>query len=299
VANAGAAAPTSAPGGHRTAAVVQVLAAAALWGVNGVVARALFRRAVDPSHLVQVRMLVGGIALLPLAFARGSSAIPPRRLPAVALYALLLAAVQLTYFEAIAAAGVAVAIFLQYTAPLLVAAFEAARQRRLPSPYVRAALVTATVGSALLVLPGSGVRVPAAGLLWGIGAAFAFASATVTAGALRRGGLRATPLLAWGLTLGSLAFVPLRTPWQALATIPPVDLPYFVYVALLATALPFTLYAAALATLPGSVAMLLAMLEPVLAAALAWVALGEALSAVQLAGGALILGAIALAARAK
>ncbi len=119
-----AAAPAPARG-SRPVAVAQVLAAAALWGVNGVVARALFNRAVDPSHLVQVRMLVGGLALLPLAFARGKGLLPARRLPGVALYALLLAAVQLTYFEAIAAAGVAVAIFLQYTAPLLVAAFEA------------------------------------------------------------------------------------------------------------------------------------------------------------------------------
>jgi len=302
VAKGGAVAPAPAPARvRRTAAVAQVLAAAALWGVNGVVARALFKRAVDPSHLVQVRMLVGGLALLPLALTRrgGASTILPRQLPGIALYALLLAAVQLSYFQAIAAAGVAVAIFLQYTAPLLVAAFEAVRARRLPSPRIAAALATATAGSALLVLPGGGVRVPAAGLLWGIGASFAFASATLTAGELRRGGLGATPLLALGLTLGSLAFIPLRTPWQALATIPAADLPYFVYVAVLATALPFTLYATALSALPGSVALLLAMLEPVLAAALAWVTLGEALSAAQLAGGALILGAIAIAARAQ
>jgi drug/metabolite transporter (DMT)-like permease len=293
-----AAAAASVPArGPRVAAVAQVLVAAALWGVNGVVARALFRRAVDPSHLVQVRMLVGGLALLGLALARGSATVPPRRLPGVALYALLLAAVQLAYFEAIAAAGVAVAIFLQYTAPLLVAAFEAVRARRLPSPRLRAALATATLGSAFLVLPGGAVRVPAAGLLWGVGASLAFAGATVTAGDLRRSGVRATPLLALGLTLGSLAFLPLRTPWVALATIPPGDVPYFVYVAIFATALPFTLYATALSSLPGSVALLLAMLEPVLAAALAWATLGEALSAVQLAGGALILGAIALASR--
>lgn len=296
----GEAAAAGAPArGRRGVAVAQVLAAAALWGVNGVVARALFQRAVDPIHLVQVRMLVGGLALLPLALARGAARIPTRRLPALALYALLLAAVQVSYFEAIAAAGVAVAIFLQYTAPLLVAAYEAARARRLPPPLLRAALAVATAGSALLVLPGGGVRVPAAGLAWGVAAAFAFASATVTAGGLRRAGVPATALLAYGLTIGSLAFVPLRTPWAALLTIPARDLPYFLYVALLASALPFTLYTAALAALPGSVAMLLAMLEPVLAAGLAWVALGEALSPVQLAGGALILGAIALAARSR
>lgn len=278
-------------------AVAQVLLAAALWGVNGVVAQGLFRRAVDPSHLVQVRMLVGGLALLPLALRVARP--PPRLWPGLAAYSALLAAVQLTYFEAIAASSVAVAIFLQYTAPLLVAAWEAARARRLPPWPLRIALGVAVAGSALLVLPGGGARVPPAGLAWGMAAALAFATATVVAGALRRRGVGATPLLAYGLVLGSLAFVPVRTPWGALAGVPPGGWPYFLYVAILATAVPFTLYASALAWLRGSVAMLLAMLEPVLAAALAWVALGEALAPLQLAGGALILFAIALAARAR
>ncbi|OFX21857.1 MAG: hypothetical protein A2V77_20255 [Anaeromyxobacter sp. RBG_16_69_14] len=279
--------------------MAQVLAAAALWGISGVVARSLFQRAVEPTHLVQVRMLLGGLALLPVALARGGARPSIQALPRVLAYALVLAAVQLTYFEAIAAAGVAVAIFLQYTAPLLVAAWEAARARRLPPAPILIAQIVAIAGSALLVLPGGGVRVPLVGLAWGLASAFSFAGATIIGGSLLRRGTRATPLLAVGLTLGSLAFVPVRTPWHALATIAAPDWPYFLYVALLATALPFTLYAAALASLSGSVAMLLAMLEPVLAAALAWTVLGEALAPMQLAGGALILCAIALAVRAR
>lgn len=280
----------------RAVAVAQVLAAATLWGVSAVVARSLFQRAVDPAHLVQVRMLVGGFALLPVAAARGAARLPRRALGGVAVYAAMLAVVQLTYFEAIAAAGVAVAIFLQYTSPLLVGAWEAARARRMPSPAVTSALALAVAGSAMLVLPSSDRRVPLAGFAWGIAAAFGMAGATLVGGAMRRSGVRATPLLAYGLVLGSLAFTPVRAPWTALAAIAPADWPYFVYVALLATALPFTLYAAALAVLPGSAAMLLAMLEPVLAVGLAWIVLGEALSPLQLGGGALILAAIAVTA---
>ncbi len=276
-----------------------MLAAAALWGISGVVARSLFQRAVEPTHLVQVRMLLGGLALLPVAFARGAGRLSIHTLPWVLAYSLVLAAVQLTYFEAIAAAGVAVAIFLQYTSPLLVAAWEAARARRLPPAPILFAQIVAIAGSALLVLPAGGVSVPLGGFAWGLASAFAFASATILAGSLLRRGTRATPLLAIGLTLGSFAFVPLRTPWHALATIAAPDWPYFLYIAILATALPFTLYAAALASLSGTVAMLLAMLEPVLAAALAWIVLGEALAPAQLAGGALILSAIALAVRAR
>ncbi len=291
---------TAAPRLRREVAVAQVLAAAALWGVNGVVARSLFRRDVDPAHLVQVRMLVGGLALVPLSLARGTARLAAPSWPGVLAYALVLATVQLTYFEAIATAGVAVAIFLQYTSPLLVAAWEAARARRLPPPLVLAALVLATGGSALLVLPQSGgARVPPAGFAWGFASALGMSASTLLGGALRRRGAHATPLLAWGLVIGSLAFTPLRSPWGALASVPPADWPYFAYVAIFATAAPFTLYASALLALRGSVAMLLAMLEPVLATGLAWVVLGEALSPFQLAGGALILVAVAAAARAR
>jgi drug/metabolite transporter (DMT)-like permease len=274
--------------------ILQVLAAAVLWGVSGVVARALFIRAVEPAHLVQVRMTLGGLALLPLAL-RGGTGLSRRSAPYFATYAAILTAVQLTYFEAIAAAGVAVAVFLQYTSPLLVAALEAVRERRLPPRPVLLALGAATAGSALLVLPGGGLQVPVAGLLWGAGSAMAMAAGTVVAGAAQRRGARPVPLLGFGLLLGSLAFAPWRAPWSALAVIPGADWPFFLFIAIFATAVPFGLYVAALGRLRGSVVMLVAMLEPVLGAALAWAVLGEALSGVQLLGGASILAGIGLA----
>ncbi len=274
--------------------VAKVLAAAALWGVSGVVARSLFQRAVDPAHLVQIRMLLGGAALLPLLAWRRSLGVPARLWPALAGYAALMALLQLSYFEAIAAAGVAVAVFLQDTAPLLVAAWESARARSLPPRPVAAALLLAVTGSAMLVLPGGSLRVPLAGFAWGLASAVAMAAATVVSGSMRRRGVGALPLVAWGFLLGSLAFTPRRLPWTALATVP--DWPYFLSVAVFATAVPFALYVSALGALAGTVTMLLAMLEPALAAALAWLLLGEALSAAQIAGGLLILGGVALAA---
>ena len=164
-------------------------------------------------------MLLGGLALVLVALARREARLPVRALPGVAAYTVALTLVQLTYFEAIAAAGVAVAIFLQYTSPLIVAVWESARARRLPSRPVATSMSLAVAGSALLVLPGAGTHVPLRGFAWGIGSAFAFAAATVMAGALRRRGAPATTLLATGLALGSLAFLPVRTPWQALTAI--------------------------------------------------------------------------------
>jgi drug/metabolite transporter (DMT)-like permease len=278
----------------RSRAVLLVVGAAVLWGVSGVVARALFRRAVEPGHLVQVRMMLGGLALLPLA-ARGGLGLAPGWLALLPAYAVALAGVQLAYFEAIRAAGVAVAVFLQYTSPLLVAGFEAARDRRLPPRPVLLALCAASAGSALLVLPGGALRVSAAGLAWGLGSSVAMAAGTLLAGAAQRRGARPVPLLALGLVAGSLLFAPIRSPWAALAAVPRGDWPFFLFIALFATAVPFGLYVAALGRLRGSVVTLVAMLEPAVAAALAWAALGEGLSRAQLLGAGLILAGVALA----
>lgn len=282
------------PSPSRTAPILQVMGAAALWGISGVVARALFQRAVDPGHLVQVRMMLGGLALLPLA-ALGGMGFTSRWLALLPLYALALAAVQLTYFEAIAAAGVATAVFLQYTSPFLVAGFEAARERRLPPRPVLLALLAASAGSALLVLPGGALRVSRAGLAWGIGSAVSMAASTLLAGSAQRRGARPMPLLALGLALGSLLFWPVRSPWAALARIPAGDWPFFLFIALFATAVPFGLYVAALGRLRGSAVNLISMLEPALAAALAWIALGESLARAQVLGAGLILAGVALA----
>jgi drug/metabolite transporter (DMT)-like permease len=121
------------------------------------------------------------------------------------------------------------------------------------------------------------------------------AAGTVLAGAAQRRGARAVPLLALGLCLGSLPFALVRSPWGALASIPAGDWPFFLFIALFATAVPFGLYVAALGRLRGSVVTLVAMLEPAVAGALAWVALGEALSRAQVLGAALILAGVGLA----
>jgi drug/metabolite transporter (DMT)-like permease len=62
---------------------------------------------------------------------------------------------------------------------------------------------------------------------------------------------------------------------------------------------PYLLVAAALRHLPATSVGIVGMVEPVVAAAVAWLALGEALDATQLAGGALILIGVAMAESAR
>jgi drug/metabolite transporter (DMT)-like permease len=63
-------------------------------------------------------------------------------------------------------------------------------------------------------------------------------------------------------------------------------------VVVIGTLLPFICMVTALRHIPAPRAAIVATLEPVLAAVFAWVLLGEELAPVQLAGGALVLGAV-------
>jgi drug/metabolite transporter (DMT)-like permease len=65
------------------------------------------------------------------------------------------------------------------------------------------------------------------------------------------------------------------------------------------TIVPFFLLSSALRHLPATRVGIIAMLEPVVATVVAWAWLGESLSAVQLAGAAVVLGAIVLAQTAR
>ena len=71
------------------------------------------------------------------------------------------------------------------------------------------------------------------------------------------------------------------------------------YVVILGTTVPYLLLAGALTHLPATSVSIVSMIEVVLAAAVAWVVLGEALPPVQLVGGVLILIGIVLAETAR
>jgi drug/metabolite transporter (DMT)-like permease len=67
------------------------------------------------------------------------------------------------------------------------------------------------------------------------------------------------------------------------------------WVVVLGTLVPYALYLAALRHVPPTTAGIVGMSEPVAGAAVAWVWLGQALSAVQITGGAIVLAGVALA----
>ena len=98
-------------------------------------------------------------------------------------------------------------------------------------------------------------------------------------------------------------------PWDALTKAVPLPGPLpdvdvaagllVLWVTVMGTVVPYALILVALRTLGSARTGLLGMAEPVLAGMVAWIVLGEALSAVQLAGAAVVLTGILLAETAR
>lgn len=268
--------------------------AATLWAVAATVAADLFDAGVKPLELVQARAYVAtiGLALLPAAWRRRR---PETWWVGPVLLGLSIALVNATYYLALDRLAVAVAIVLQYTAPALVVIWIALRTRRRPAPEVGTAVLGALAGVFLVSgLWGQGLGgVDAFGVAMGMGAAVMFATYTLVServgedygviGALLRG-------FAWASAAWLLFQIPRDFPD---ALIDGSNLPRVLFVGIGGTLAPFLLFLWGVQRVRAERAAIAATLEPVVAAAVAWIWLGQSLSGLQLLGGALVIVAVA------
>lgn len=271
-----------------------VATAAALWAVAAVVARRLFDAGVDPIELTESRALLaaGGFALVPGAWRRPAGG--DWGWGHIVALGVALALVNASYYVAISRIPVAVALVIQYTAPALIVGWSSARSRRAPSREVVVALVAALVGVVLVVdlAPGAIGRIDGVGVAIGVASAVFFASYTVLAE--RTGAVYgSTGAMLRGFVVASLLWVA----YQAPRGVPDMlferaNLPEVLYVGVAGTLVPFFLFAWGVARVRAERAAIAATLEPVIAAGVAWAWLGQHLSPLQVAGGALVVAAV-------
>jgi drug/metabolite transporter (DMT)-like permease len=277
---------------------VLVLLAASLWALNGNVVKPLFRGGTSPVLVAQLRMLftcvLAGIVILAVrpAWLR----VTPRELPAYALFGVAgLAAVQFTYFQAIALLPIGVAVLLQYLAPVLLVVYERLFGNEAFDRRVLAGLGCSVVGCFFAVgaYRADFVRLNLAGTGVALLSAVCFAFYTTQAAHLVR--RRPVPtVLFYGFLFGSLF-------WLAYDAVLRPDYPLSGGVlalmlgsAFLGTLVPFGLLIAALRVLAPSRAGITSTLEPVLAGGIAFFWFGETLEPLQLVGAVLVLVGIVL-----
>jgi drug/metabolite transporter (DMT)-like permease len=280
-----------------------VAVSAACFGSGGAAAKAALAAGLSPLQVVQARVAVSAVVLALVVGLTRPGALRFRRDEARLLIAYGLLAfclVQTLYVLALSRLPVAVALLLEYLAPVLVALWvRVVGRTRLPrSTWLGAALAIA--GLAMVVQVWQGFRIDALGLVVGLGSACALASYFL----LSERGLRDRDpigLVACGAIVGVLPlaalgswqfpFETLDTPVQVGRWLLPAWVP-LLWLALVSTTLAYLVGVAALRHLPAAVVSVLSTVEVLLAAAIAWVLLGEELGLVQLAGGAVLLAGV-------
>ena len=194
------------------------------------------------------------------------------------------------FFETIKLSSVVVAVLAAYVAPILVALVAPLLLPERRSVVALAALVPATVGLALVALgDGNGTRLRPLAIVTGVATAVTYAALIIgTKHVSRR--VSVAGLTFWNYTISGLIVAPLLL--SGGRVLPERgELPYVVALGVVFTAVSGYLYLWLIRRVTAQAMGVLAYVEPVSAAALAWVVLGEALDAQTILGGALVIAA--------
>ncbi len=277
-----------------------ILAAALLWSSLGVAGRFAFRAGVVPLEAAFYRAAISFVSLLLLLIATNRRAlrIRPGDLGLFAAFGFVgVAAFFVVYMTAISMTTVATAAILLYTAPAFVIVLSALLFGETLTTPKAIAVACAFIGCGLVGrgYDLSSLRLNLPGVLAGLASGLAYALYTIFGKTALR---RYTPVttLTYALGFGTIflgaaalatSVIPRAHPtsgWMAL-----------IYLAFVTTLLAQALYLAGLRYIDAGPASLLATVEPVTAAVLGYIVLGERLEGLQIAGGVLVVGAVMLA----
>ncbi len=272
-----------------------------LFASSGSLAAAVMAAGWSPAAVTSVRIVLAAVLLVPVVAVLRPRGLRFRRADLWLLlgYGLLgVAGVQLLFFVAVARVPVGVATVLVNVAPALVALWvRVVRGTRLPG-LVWLGIGLASAGSALVAQIWQGARLDLLGVAAGLGAAICSAGYFLLGehGASRHDSFGLT---AAGLTIGAVVVAALAPPWtlpsdllSTAAVLGTLRAPVWLVLVVLAvagTVLPYLAGLRALRDLPATIAGVLALVEPLAAAVLAWLLLGQALGPTQLAGAVLLL----------
>jgi len=273
------------------------MTAAAMWAANGSIARFLLDDGVSAARLSQLRS-AGAFVLLLAAVTvvrRDLLRIDRRDFGRFAFLGVAgLALVHAAYFAAIDRLEIGVALTIQYLGPVLLLLWLRFAHGRRLHPRLWGAVALSVIGCFLVVRAYDAADLDTLGVVYAFAAAVTFAFYMVGSELAGRRYEPATTLL-WGFGFASVFWAVVQ-PWWAF----PFDdfasadaLLQGSGVIVVGTLIPFLLIVTALRQLPAPRVAVVATLEPVLAAVFAWIIHAEALAAVQIAGGCLVITAVA------
>lgn len=287
------------------AGLLVALLSAAAFGSSGAFAKSLLEAGWSPAAVVTLRVAGGAVLLLPFAVRalRGRWDLLRRHASTVLIYGLVaVAGCQLAYFSAVRELSVAMALLLEYLAPVIIVGWAWARHGRRPSRLTTAGVVAALVGLALVLEVTSGIRVSLLGVGYGLLAAVGLVVFFLLSDSEDEDPLPPITLAGAGLTIGAVALglagmtglLPLAAT-SADVALAGVTLPWWVPLAelvVVAAALAYATGVIAVRALGATVASFVGLVEVLFAIVFAALLLGEVPGPVQLLGGLGILGGV-------
>ena len=270
-----------------------ILIAAILWGTTGT-AQALAPAGSSPLAIGALRLALGGSALALSAWLRGGlrhRSWPPLLTIAAGAFVALY---QVTFFSAVLKTGVAVGTIVGIgSAPVFAGILEYLVRQRRPGRRWYFSTAVAVFGCLLLVLQAGDIRIDGVGIVLALTAGFSYAAYAlaiklllpgrspedVTAVIFCLGAIFLSPLL----LMADLSWLGQINGWLLM-----------LHLGIVATALSYWFFASGLKTVAASTAVTLSLAEPLTAAILGIVVVGERINVVSSLGLVLILSALVL-----
>jgi drug/metabolite transporter (DMT)-like permease len=299
------------PASNRSQAVgvVMYLVAAFLFALNGSVAKAQIEAGLNAVQVTEIRTLGCAVVLLIVVALTKPSSLKVRRseVPFLLLFGIL--AYLLTpflFFLSVSLLPVAIAALLAFLAPVLVALWLRFVKREPVGRGIWVALALVIVGLLLVSQVWSGMTLSALGVFYGLLTAAALAAYLLLGeeGARRRDVMS---LAFWGFAIATVTWSILAPwwnfPWAILGTttsllegrITGIPVWSLVILMIVVSVVPFVLVLMSLQRIGAQRGGILGTTEPVWAALIAFVLLGEVISPVQGLGGLVVLAGVIVA----
>jgi drug/metabolite transporter (DMT)-like permease len=282
------------------------LLSAASFATSGSFARSLIDAGWSPGAAVCARVSIAALLLTVPGLVAMRGRWPSLRRSSVMVIAYGLIAVaggQVCYFNAVQRLSVGVALLLEYLGTVLVVGWMWFRHGQRPRRLTLIGSVVAILGLVLVIDLVGDSRLDAVGVMWALGGAFGLATYFVLS-SRSDDDLPAVAVASGGMTIGALALIGLG----ALGTLPmhasfgTVDfaghqvswIVPIVGLSLVAAAIAYVSGIGAARLLGAKLSSFVGLTEVIFAVLFAWLLLGQLPTAMQLAGGVLIVAGIAL-----
>lgn len=207
---------------------------------------------------------------------------------------------QYSYFRSIEYSGPGIATVLQYLAPVMIIVYMLLRYHKKPTPGESISVVLAMAGTAIIALHGTldTSMLNENVLFWGLLSAFAVAIYSVQPVALLRE-YGTGPIVGWATIIGGILSGFVAPPWDVVGIWDWNTGAAFFGIAFLGTFVSFNAYMEGVRRIGAVQGSIIASLEPISAALVAWIFLDRALHVSDIIGFCLILATIFILAYEK